>query len=133
MNKIEIKHVAAYLPYKVKIQRNGILRILYGASIDDLFFERDEYPKNIMRVSYEYCKLVLRPLSELTAAILTDRIGIDISEARAFINFAKCGGIMNIADFCDYDQVQKLISEHYDVFNLISQGAAININTLEKE
>ena len=30
-----------------------------------------------------------------------------------------------------YESIQELLEEHYDIFNLIEKGLAIDINTLE--
>lgn len=57
-NKLELKHLAAYLPYKTKVQRNN-----FEKSIIELTIE------NLQMILSNSDKLVLRPLSDLTKEI----------------------------------------------------------------
>lgn len=127
--KLELKHLAPYLPYELKIARLSI----------DSKFKRIEYSfraTNLIEVlRYDNLKPILRPLSDLTKEI-------EVNEDK-FIPHIKLGGRPNLKDYdieylsknidnISYGFVSKLIEWHFDVFGLIEKGLAIDINTLNK-
>lgn len=117
--KLELKDVALYLPYNVRfVSELDIPYFEYGKNpiwtaqgisemFDDLCFitkeKNDTYPIYL-------CKMILRPLSELNV-----------------------DGEINTPEYlqgCCYSYVNSLLPEHWDVFGLIEQGLAIDINAL---
>lgn len=101
---ITLKHLAPYLPYGLKI---------YWEQLDGT----PNKPWTLTINSIEFAlenqnKPILRPLSDLNQ-----------------------DGEINTPESlqgCCYSYVQNLISQHYDVFGLIPQGLAIDVNTLTK-
>lgn len=134
MKKLELKHLAPYLPYGVRIKyNNGETSTL----TQELMRDTAGFLNSLMNVF----KPILRPLSDLTKEIEHNR------EMFVPIEFG-CNGmedefkkIMNPTGYCTeylvisrlrYDAVQKLIEWHFDVFDLLKHDLAIDINTLEK-
>ena len=125
--KLELKHLVPYLPYGLKIWN-----IDMGVDFDLTIQEEDE---GIDIESILYCKsnwkLILRPLSDLT-----DRI--NPIQHHTYLDGLNHNSIEKIQDLImkgilyleDYNY---LIEYHFDVFGLIEQGLAIDINTLNDE
>jgi hypothetical protein len=179
MDKLELKHIQPYLPYKVKVQYEGIIN---GKEISDykkkwkedhqgdFSISYDDYkePDEIkgQRIGYikEVCyynsytkyrigvksgglqthyntdrfKMILRPISDLTKEIELD--------GKKFIPiegmFLPCGERELLEGWAEdnkcwigqqltYLPYQMLFSMHFDIFNLIEQNLAININDLK--
>ena len=134
--KLELKHLAPYLPYGLKYRLHGNFPIQNGVDnwIEDI---REISPFNFTLekvLTWETCKPILRPLSDLTKEIEVDGerfiplkyiFGEDFNPNDEFwINL----DVLCIA----YREIQLLFEWHFDVFGLINQGLAIDINTLSK-
>jgi hypothetical protein len=123
--KLELQHLAPYLPYNLKLQR----------------LNRDNEPKiiemnngNIMHPIYNpsWCKPILRSLSDLTRTILEEagfECHIDwlTNEREQWI--CKYGN-EEFLNKTPYAHINWLIANHYDIFRLIPEKLAIDINTL---
>ena len=139
--KLELKHIAPYLPYKVLLKTD--LYTCKLLSTEQLFFYdkiRCEHVfKNIEGT--RYAKLILKPLSQ--AIIPYSGIPIDQEEyqepndlfidnnGNVSMDF-QAGGITvswAIKDMQSF--MENLFKDHYDVFGLIKSGLAIDINSLE--
>lgn len=128
--ELELKHLAPYLPYGLKIWN-----IDMGVDFDLTIQEEDE-GIDMESILYSQCnwKLILRPLSDLTKADLINA-GFDYQidwlthERDSHVKFY--GSLEKFINKTDFGHVQYLISKHYDVFGLIEQGLAININDLQ--
>ena len=135
--KLELKHLAPYLPYGLKAQapKNGkiiLLKGMYGNTLDFLDEEDGHYT-----YSLDYAKIILRPLSDLTKEIehngkkiifthdILTHHEIDLMEINKTIRDLPVSGI-------PYQKVQMMLKHHYDVFGLIEAGLAIDINTLKE-
>lgn len=134
-DRLNIKHIAPYLPYGLKVNRNGT----------DWSYELESCNKDgvITDTSfqhyweYEVIKPILRPLSDLYKEIThngktfipyreldwesyDDEIGYIVS--------AEYGEnprvAINVLDFID--DYYKLLEWHFDVFGLIDKGLAID-------
>lgn len=143
MKKLTIEHLAAYLPYGVKCvyqTGNGM-----GEHTDTLnsidfskpwIFATSLWPIN--RV--EHCKLILRPISDLTSEIThngetfvpNERMLSDLSVDRESIHYLMEMFEVGIGYQVEWQIIQKLHSWHFDTFGLIEAGLAIDINTLTK-
>ena len=140
METLEIKHLAAYLPYKIKIRVFRENESLFIEDVEitgeviDYIFETKEYSK------YKY-KPILRPLSDLTKEIEvygkrfvpanTEMLcNFQITNYKGFCFFDGFGSNVNI-DEMPYYTIEKLLSWHFDIFGLIDKGLAVNINELE--
>jgi len=114
MKTLELKHIAPYLPFG--LQYINTLR----NEINSLTIY--QYPKFVQvnksknAITLNSYKPILRPLSDLTKEIEIEGIKfvpIDISEIKLHT-------------------YNKLLEWHFDVFGLIEQGLAVDINTLNK-
>lgn len=142
--KLELKHLSAYLPYDVKVYDIGTKKIFSTP----LNLKTIEYlVENITKDSL--LKLVLRPLSDLTkeievngkkfvpADILNeyDNGGIAFEcdtngYGEWYMAFFYADGLDSFS-FSNFEIIrEKLLEWHFDVFGLIEQNLAININTL---
>lgn len=136
MKKLTIEHLAPYLPYKLEFWSNNLGR------------KRKMKEGNIESIveNNHSMKPILHPLSDLVEGIIHDgetfipkqyleekfRRKMDISEG--VIN----GSVvyLNTDDWEQWQDLywifQKLFEWHFDIFELIEQGLAIDINTLEE-
>lgn len=144
--ELEVKHLAPYLPYGLKlqyvvrgvVQSTGIMR-----SISHNDFETHPTRVNINYQGEEHIWMfrpILRPLSDLTKEIEHN--------GEKFVPIEKCGYCSledctnesgeieeitssHILGFMPFNYFDKLLEWHFDVFGLIPNGLAIDINTLE--
>lgn len=126
--KLELKHLAPYLPYELKIARLSI----------DGDFKRIEYSfraTNLVEVlRYDNLKPILRPLSDLTKEIEEGKQ--PIAEWLMLCKDSKGVWSFDTNDFSTWNvmavinEVNLLFKNHFDVFGLIEKGLAIDINTL---
>jgi len=136
--KLELKHLAPYLPYELK----------YAILSDD---DNDTYyidPKhntigvggnqsnvtNICLVEYSkpIYKILLRPLSDLFNGDYEDILD-EFSEVslEAFkLAFLSKLRPLNTLDKINYTIANKLFEHHFDLFGLIEEGLAIDVNQL---
>jgi len=137
--KLEVKHLALYLPYRLKVLDASCKKYLVVwftpkgqekcVNIGDVFFEKTSIIK-----SQKY-KPILRPLSDLTKE---NKDGLNYIEwlIETYYTIGVENQINRIEEdlrwlsHCDYFLVQHLIEWHFDVFGLIEKGLAIDINTL---
>jgi len=145
--ELELKYYAAYLPYDIKVYNIGTKKI-------EKIYELKKYvnPKNeelfyIVTNSGHYSslyqQLILRPLSDLTNEIeIGGKKFIPIDELnkihpdyKIFIEDDEC----YIKDLCNMNMTHictnlefydKLLSWHFDLFGLIENNLAIDINTI---
>ena len=139
--KVELKHLAPYLPHGVKYQlygnfpiKEGVENIIQDIRVIDL--------KNIQRVlDWDTCKPILRPLSDLTKEIEHNGekfVPIEWLEDKYYtLDLHKqCKRLLeedgeNWIYQSDYMLVEHLFEWHFDAFGLIKQGLAIDLNTLK--
>ncbi len=150
MEKLELKHLAPYLPYELEIINTirDLRLTLKGVQTDlDIIHSHGKTP-------IKFIKLVLRPLSDLTKEIEHNgekfvplaEILIAIPSAAFRFKIHKntvieCwedkedGKHMKfyldpIMGMNEFQHIQKLFEWHFDVEGLIEKGLAIDINTL---
>jgi hypothetical protein len=124
--KLELKHLAPYLPYGLMCQLTDQSKIkvakLCGAYTDNsyAFFDTVESEHG-----YSKIKPILRPLSDLLhgkySLLSCDVLWHDLQAKRSHNIFK-----------CKYEIIIGLLENHFDVFGLIEKGLAIDINTLNK-
>jgi len=115
--KLEIKHIAPYLPYglrcKVVNDDKELIGTLTGLYADGCCVFADIVESEH---GFESIKPLLKPLSELSDEEIEDierREGID------------CVNIIGFrTETLEYRTFQDLVSNHYDVFGLIDNGLA---------
>ena len=127
--KLELKHLAPYLPYGLKVKHESNITMLMTCERKQGDFLAIE------SVIHGYGKPILRPLSDLTKEITHNGENFVPIEEYHYLRFEeisnyKSGGIwLNHIHFREYNV---LIELHFDVFGLIEKGLAIDINTLNK-
>ena len=138
--KLELKHLAPYLPYGLKYRLHGNFPIQNGVDnwIEDI---REISPFNFTLekvLTWETCKPILRPLSDLTKEIEingerfvpSDKLMLQKNQRGEWSFFMDEAITWEIEQAIE--DVSKLFEWHFDVFGLIDQGLAIDINTLYK-
>ena len=145
MHRLELKHIAPYLPYGLKVLRPDNKTILDVEGIVGNLFIFHEIGKleTYGSIRSSANKPILRPLSDLTKEIehngerfvpadnfykIDDEQCFSHSRLDEIINIVKLG----LCKQAPYMFVEKLIEWHIDIFGLIPQGLAIDINTLNK-
>lgn len=151
--KLELKHLAPYLPYGLRfISSMDIPFEEYGKNpiwtcegVTKLF---GDYclttPENNDAYAMQSCKPILRPLSDLTKEIEHNGekfvpMEKAVTMRGSSINHLSDSGKQSAANALirdissqklSYGYVEILISWHFDVFGLIEQGLAVDINTV---
>jgi len=140
--KLELKHLAPYLPYNIEFLDNGTPEIIIGFKSDRIYID-DCHKSGYCNID-EINTLLLRPMSYLNQEVeihgnrfipttmLHKLFGMhhsfgfgDIIHQRPtiFIN----GDWVEISSF-PYEIIEKLFEWHFDVFRLIYAGLAVSIN-----
>lgn len=136
--KLELKHLAPYLPYELKY----------------IFGNNTYIYRNTIDFDYEYSKPILRPLSDITdnllkqfytgtsegEIIISNYVAENSKDTTMSVSYKMMGEPFtdiiinrNSIELTDYWIVTNLLELHFDVFGLIDKGLAIDINTLTQE
>ena len=130
--KLELKHLAPYLPYGLELYSDGKKYKTIGFKQDSLLTTLVDNPllDEIYHTGFNAMKPILRPLADLDKpefemddwrkqAILSldETANLPYNSRESHI-----GGIV-------YGDMLKLFEYHFDVFGLIKEGLAIDINT----
>ena len=145
MKKLELKHIAPYLPYKLQ----GVFNLRSVADNYPNEMRRKELKPDAVDFFVDYCKPVFRPLSDLTKEIEHNgerfnpmrKLGefMYIAQPDSFGNEKDAvNWVRAMTNLVSYDCLnlpyfvcEKLFEWHFDVFGLIDEGLAIDINTLK--
>ena len=133
--------LAPYFPYSVKIEHptlmNGKRKISELYSIKELHIEISHR----MYVEMSQCKLILKPISDLSLLVIEEFEKYDGKRNgkanEEIINlFCEENGVDEIIDAIElkslpYECVEFMFKNHYDFFGLIEKCLAIDVNTLE--
>lgn len=134
MEKLEIKHVAPYLPYGLKV--STIHTLIAENGIGNI----NHIVKAVNEGKSQY-KPILRPLSDLTKEIEHNGekfVPLDVLKYLFpntpnwkiyHLDWIKRKVDLNTT-IVEYCIVQKLFEYNFDVFGLIDKGLAIDINTV---
>lgn len=126
---MKLKHLAPYLPYRLKILRpdNKTTLTLKGINGNLLILDED----NIEKYGHiKKNKPVLRPLSDLLKTIKINNQKFMPARKLGFYQADVDFVFNNQTDLIQFRFVQKLIEWHFDVFGLIDAGLAVDINSL---
>lgn len=144
--KLELKHLAPYLPYGLKCtnskesylqtgeDKTGVLETLSLKDDETVIMGKNGY----FLVSYNEVVPILRPLSDLLKPIETEEFG-KLSTGVEFIctsNKMKAEFLLDIKTDClsidllEYWQIKRLFKYHFDVFGLIEKGLAVSHNNV---
>ncbi len=157
MEKLELKHLAPYLPYGLKWMKGNNKYNTAHLSTKRIGIISQKGFGDIEKHSFEYLpknlKPILRPLSDLTKEIEVNGekfVPIEcldygcveydyiFKSSNDYVNISILNEQLEQIDIIQSDNialtshgtVNKLISWHFDVFGLIKSGLAIDINTL---
>lgn len=132
MERLKIEHLAPYLPYGLKIKTNNQIRTL---SIEILTTTENKINNVLMGLGH---KPILRPLSDLTKPYKNDATYAEFVGIRHIINdevesehyyYDGASRYVHIQHLT-FSDFMILVENHFDVFGLIPNGLAIDINTL---
>ena len=139
--KLELKHLAPYLPYGVMIYSK------FKNSDNYSTFEINHKNFN-STLTHNSRKPILRPLSDLSEVIEhnnekfiptelldSDEYPIDFFVDTNFeyiLDWINCYQKNHHILFLPFGLINQLIEWHFDVFGLIEKGLAIDINTIKK-
>ena len=126
--KLELKHLAPYLPYELKMYWENLV----GEKLTPWVLTSSKVKFALNNQNNP----ILRPLSDLTKEIEVD--GRKHQMWLLINGCTHCGGTMlknsNGYTFdiiqLKYTEIQNLLLWHFDIFGLIDAGLAIDINTL---
>lgn len=152
---IELKHLAPYLPFKLRLKREGYEKKYHMVSSSESAFYSDGVELNkVISDRYEVFKPIFYPLSSLTKEIehnggrfvpfdklfeKNPRINNPIISMQAigYVFDGQTNWIStvdgSIQKSCSWWIVQKLFEWHFDVFGLIPAGLALDVETLKQE
>lgn len=135
--KLELKHLLSY-GESLTIIWEGVYCKVEGYDFinNSVILER-------VLVSMEDVKLLLRPLSDLTKEIehngekfvpveIFDKVIDGWCDAYNEWWNLQYPNFLQMMDSCPYEVMQQLLEWHFDVFGLIDQNLAIDINTINK-
>ena len=131
--KLTIEHLAAYLPYGLKgFSREENLGVELVKGYSTYSIDNEIYLiTNVGDIDIELFQPLLRPLSYLTKEI--EHNGerfVPIEKLQSNKGFEWRPEIIHL---CSYQNVQKLLSWHFDIFGLIESGLAIPIKPIDNE
>lgn len=140
IKKLEPKHLIPYLPYSLKVIMEGKKTNVAWMSTKNIAViipnGIGEYKRIPWKRAHLNIKPILRPLSDLTKEIEIDGkkiifIKIFFREARLLLEkeLKNTNGKL-IVDYLTWEIIVKLLEYHFDIFELIPKGLAIDINTL---
>lgn len=140
MEKLELKHLAGYLPYGINTNMGKLLGFV--DIIQPCCAFKDDFGSS--HIPVKFIKPILRPLSDLTKEIEVGGekfVPIDWINENSPISkyYVKeiVGELFLLADhgigynvLSPLNPLYKLYEWHFDIHNLIPAGLAIDINTL---
>jgi hypothetical protein len=160
--ELEVKHLAPYLPYGLKLQYVVREKVEKTGIMKTIIHNEDETHPTKVSIDWNdsehiwMFKPILRPLSDLDKELFingwfgfvpakrlaneylitsywgTNEIGTGILDKDGkMVNL--CFIANEILGECPFMIYQSLCEWHFDIFNLIGQGLAVDINTLSVE
>jgi len=141
MIKLELKHLSPYLPYGLKVynKNNKVDLTIVGCTHGLIIMHNEKYSQEFSFdkfQEYNY-KPILHPLSDLTEEIEHNGKKFVPTENKNLIYIknavdTKLFDIQQLVCVASYSAYQKMFEWHFDVFGLIPEGLAIDINTLKE-
>lgn len=119
MKKLELKHLAPYLPYRLKVSKIHVLNTGNGiGSINHVLTTHSKLYKPILRPLSDYSDINSPKMIELNCDLFNQVEIYNLSNNLC--------GYWN----CSYLSIKIMCENHIDFFGLIDKGLAIDINTL---
>ena len=132
--KLELKHLAGYLPYGLKVRHSSWNEILTMDCCGD-----NSESLSILDIE-QYAKPILHPLSDLTKEIEVNGenfVPIEIIQKDFYWDYVKNNmrdlikdNDYSLIEYLPYMVVEKLLEWHFDIYNLIENNLAIDKNTI---
>lgn len=137
--KLELEYIAPYLPFGLKVDSGGQMEEL--TTLDTNHDIQTSFRGHLINhTRLEFIKPILRPLSDLTKEIEHNGerfVPIDVI-------FKECGFTKTTNHFqeftedvragkTEYRAISRLFEWHFDVFELIEKGLAVNPSPSTKE
>ena len=131
--KLELKHLAPYLPYELKILNGKEYDIVNGIDNKTVISLFRGHLENFTTI--ENVKPILRPLSDLISLINIDFEDEKFKPIDVIIRKGGCHSAVALhvkigRGTLGFKYFDLLLQWHFDVFGLIDAGLAIDINTL---
>ena len=135
--ELTIEHLSVYLPHKVKVKINGMIKELVCNTISDSHLNQGLYIgiPNLLGVHGVNGRLLLRHLSQLTETIEHPYLGIKvkpIDSVRWHESAESVTRAISDGDF-EYESMIYLHSLHFDTFGLIDSGLAEPIPSIPQQ
>lgn len=132
--KLELKYLAPYLPYSLKVVMEGKKTNVAWMSTKNIAViipdGIGEYKKIAWKHAVFNIKPILRPISDFCGQRIAKESMSDLScDYEVVEEIWKLEESNNI-DSISYGTINILFKNHVDVFGLIEKGLAIDINTL---
>lgn len=121
--ELELKHLAAYLPYGLKLQYVVREKVEQTGIMKSISHNEDETHPTRVSISAMYNEehiWMFRPLLKSMKSLEKE----NIVKLKLFVESDKQYLIDSPLNCC-YEDFQYLLSEHYDVFGLINAGLAV--------
>ena len=149
--KLELKHLSPYLPYGLKMKIGyvdkvvSLLGLQIGNHAVNNILVKFKYKKDYLAGYLYECKPILHPPSDLTKKIeVNGEKFVPIEKIKHLLGY-KCKVSINYDGnlifkvlngqylfYSDFGDVQNILLEsHFDIFGLIENNLAIDINTLK--
>lgn len=145
---IQVKHILPYLPYRLKVMVDSNIHELKGIQVNP---DTNSYYLMVYGLTESVLpfKLILRPLEDLNkyrdesanAHEINMLMGKNNKYGNVTVDFDGTLDLMctcgegNSEFYLNFEIIEKfrdlLLSAHYDIFGLINQGLAIDINTTQ--
>lgn len=135
MQFLELRHLSPYLPYKLKVVEDGKIKVMNAYSGHSTYWVGLE----LVIKQKGNIKPILRPLTDLTKEIEINGekfVPTEWLEEKYYTLdlHDQCLRLLeedgeNWINQCDYMLVEHLLEWHFDIFSLIPNELAIDINT----
>jgi hypothetical protein len=124
--ELEVKHLAPYLPYGLKLQYVVREKVEKIGTMESISHNEDETHPTRVSISAMYNEehiWMFKPLLKSMRSLNNE----NVVKLKLFIEADKQYLIDSPLNCC-YDDLQYLLSEHYDVFGLIDAGLATELS-----
>ena len=135
--KLELKHLAPYLPYSLMFKHTIIDKTLEMIGVENQPNLRVRLIDGLYVCEQEILKPILRPMFDLVAdKEICDLLNLELEPNGLFLNgwYLLQNSLNAVA--ISYEEMQNVLtilySKHYDVFGLIPVGLAISIHDVEQ-
>lgn len=130
--KLELKHLAPYLPYNLQCKWNKskpftLVGLQNGnESVNNELWTWKDGSKYLTVYLYE-CKPILRPMEDIKYYVeFLNKYNVDFDKKEGCLVKRKNDNYTRL------NELDFLFENHFDVFGLIPKGLAIDINTLNQ-